>query len=117
MFELTDVSQKKPPLHPICKCRADIVPSVLAGTITNKGISGADWYLKHFNKLPGNYITKEEAEMLGWKNKEGNLAQVAPGKLIGGNVYENRSKMLPLKEGRKWYEADINYEKGYRNDA
>ncbi len=30
-------------------------------------------------------------------------------------LYENRNKHLPEKLGRKWYEADINYQTGRRN--
>lgn len=30
--------------------------------------------------------------------------------------YKNRNGKLPSKNGRVWYEADINYTGGYRND-
>jgi hypothetical protein len=68
-------------------------------------------------KLPSNYITKAEAENLGWIPKKGNLADVAPGKAIGGDVYENRNRELPDAPGRTWYEADIGYQGGYRGKA
>ena len=45
----------------------------------------------------------------------GNLNDVLPGKTIGGDVYKNSSQKLPDAPGRVWYEADINYEGGYRN--
>lgn len=35
--------------------------------------------------------------------------------MIGGNVYQNRDNKLPDSDGRVWYEADINYNDGYRN--
>lgn len=35
--------------------------------------------------------------------------------MIGGNLYENRDYKLPIKAGRIWYEADINYISDYRN--
>ena len=35
-------------------------------------------YIHTFHKLPGNFITKREAERLGWKHK-GTLNEVAPG--------------------------------------
>ena len=35
--------------------------------------------------------------------------------MIGGDTYKNREGRLPDKAGRTWYEADINYTKGYRN--
>lgn len=40
-----------------------------------------------------------------------------PGKMIGGDIYYNRNGKLPSAEGRIWYEADINYEEGYRGKA
>jgi len=33
---------------------------------------------------------------------------------IGGDSFGNREGILPKKEGRKWFECDINYEGGYR---
>ena len=71
-------------------------------------------YIEENGTLPDNYITKSEARELGWDNQAGNLAEVAPGKSIGGDVFGNREGLLPDKEGRIWYEADINYESGYR---
>ncbi len=47
----------------------------------------------------------------------GNLSMVLPNKMIGGDVYNNREGKLPSKNGRVWYEADINYKSGYRNDS
>ena len=35
---------------------------------------------------------------------------------IGGNVYHNRGHILPKKEGRIWYECDIDYQHGSRRD-
>ena len=32
-----------------------------------------------------------------------------------GAVYKNKDGKLPQSPGRVWYEADINYTKGYRN--
>ena len=61
------------------------------------------------HKLPDNYITKSEAQALGWVASKGNLADVAPGKSIGGDIFSNREGKLPAKSGRTWREADINY--------
>ena len=44
----------------------------------------------------------------------GNLADVAPDKMIGGDIYQNRNGHLPQAPGRIWYEADINFTDGYR---
>ena len=66
-------------------------------------------YIHAFGKLPSNYITKEEAEDLGWVSSLGNLWKVAPGKSIGGSHFGNYEKLLPTKKGRKYYECDIDY--------
>ena len=71
-------------------------------------------YISEHHELPDYYITKKEARELGWKPSEGNLDKVAPGKSIGGDVFQNREGLLPKKKGRTWYEADINYSGGTR---
>ncbi|PIE92716.1 S-layer protein [Bacillus fungorum] len=73
-------------------------------------------YVKEHKKLPDNYITKEQAQALGWVSKDGNLHKVAPGKSIGGNIFQNKGNPLPSAPGRVWYEADINYSTGYRGN-
>lgn len=62
-------------------------------------------YIHTYGKLPPNYITKNEAEKLGWSG--GSVEQVAPGKCIGGSRFYNNEKKLPEKSGRKYYECDI----------
>ncbi|MFE6076296.1 ribonuclease [Paenibacillus sp. NPDC057886] len=71
-------------------------------------------YISEHHELPENYITKKEARELGWEPSKGNLENVAPGKSIGGDVFQNREGLLPKKKGRTWYEADINYSGGTR---
>lgn len=71
-------------------------------------------YLHTFGHLPDNYITKAEAEALGWESSLGNLWEVAQGKSIGGDKFGNREGLLPRAEGRQYYECDVNYEGGYR---
>ena len=102
------------PNHLYCRCTLDGMDVLPAGYATQDGLNGADYWLTHKGKLPENYLTKEEAELLGWENKKGNLADVAEGKVIGGNIYQNREGKLPQANGRIWYEADINYTSGYR---
>ncbi|MCQ2975370.1 MAG: hypothetical protein MJ211_11250 [Bacteroidales bacterium] len=72
-------------------------------------------YIHTFNKLPKNYITKKEAQKLGWDSKKGNLESVAPGKSIGGSSFGNYEGNLPKKSGRKYFECDIDYNGGHRN--
>ena len=62
-------------------------------------------YIKEFHKLPGNYITKDEARALGWQG--GPLKKYAPGKSIGGDVFTNRQHVLPDSKD-KYIECDIN---------
>ena len=71
-------------------------------------------YIHVYKTLPPNYITKGQANKLGWKTK-GSLDQVAPGKSIGGDRYGNYEKKLPDKQGRTWKECDIDYVRGNRN--
>ncbi|NLC65684.1 MAG: ribonuclease [Clostridium sp.] len=71
-------------------------------------------YIDKYEKLPNNYITKKEAKDLGWDSKKGNLWDVSNKKSIGGDYFGNRENKLPDKNGRKWYECDINYNGGYR---
>lgn len=72
-------------------------------------------YLRQFGELPENYITKKEAQALGWVSSEGNLWQVAPGKSIGGDRFGNYEGLLPKKKGRSYYECDIDFDGSYRN--
>lgn len=72
-------------------------------------------YIHLYNHLPSNFITKNEAKDLGWDSSKGNLNKVAPGKSIGGDKFGNREGLLPKKDGRVYYECDIDYKKGSRN--
>lgn len=73
-------------------------------------------YLMEFECLPENYLTKNEAYDLGWDPDEGNLWDVADGMSIGGDRFGNREGLLPKEKGRQYYECDIDYEGGYRNE-
>lgn len=72
-------------------------------------------FVKKNGKLPACYITKKEAGKRGWNASKGNLCDVLPGRAIGGDVFTNRERSLPVKSGRIWYEADLNYNCGHRN--
>ena len=62
-------------------------------------------YIKEFHKLPSNYITKKEANALGWHG--GPLKKYAPGKSIGGDTFTNMQHILPDSDS-KYIECDIN---------
>ena len=63
-------------------------------------------YIHTYGHLPSNFITKKEAEALGWSG--GSLEPYAPGKSIGGGYFGNYEGLLPSAKGRKWTECDIN---------
>ncbi|MBQ7848940.1 MAG: ribonuclease [Clostridia bacterium] len=73
----------------------------------------ADYIFEH-GELPDNFITKKEAEALGWDSSRNYVSDVAPGKSIGGDRFGNYEGLLPDKNGRKWTEADANYVSGPR---
>lgn len=62
-------------------------------------------YIHVYGKLPSNYITKKEAQKLGWSG--GSLEKYAAGKCIGGDHYGNYEGLLPEKKGRSYTECDI----------
>ena len=62
-------------------------------------------YIVTYGKLPKNYITKAEAEALGWEG--GSVEKYAKGKCIGGSRFGNHEGILPKKSGRQYYECDI----------
>lgn len=62
-------------------------------------------YIHLYGRLPGNFITKKQAEKLGWSG--GSLEPYAPGKCIGGSRFGNYEGLLPDAEGRTWTECDI----------
>lgn len=71
-------------------------------------------YLASYGRLPGNYLTKNQAMAKGWVNSAGNLGRVAPGQSIGGDRFGNYEGQLPDKRNRTWKECDIDYTGGYR---
>lgn len=73
------------------------------GTYTGKEDVAA--YIHTYGHLPNNFITKKEAEKLGWSG--GSLEPYAPGKCIGGSRFGNYEGILPEKDGRKYTECDI----------
>lgn len=62
-------------------------------------------YLWVYGRLPDNFITKKEAESLGWSG--GGLDDYAYGCCIGGNRFGNYEGLLPEADGRTYTECDI----------
>jgi guanyl-specific ribonuclease Sa len=73
------------------------------GTYTTK--EDVALYIYTYGHLPNNFITKKEAEKLGWSG--GSLEPYAPGKCIGGSRFGNYEGILPEKDGRTYTECDI----------
>ena len=71
-------------------------------------------YIHTYGELPSNYISKSEAMDLGWDSSSGNLWEVTDNKCIGGDIFKNREGLLPMVDGRVYYECDVNYKGGYR---
>ena len=72
-------------------------------------------FIHQYNRLPDNYVTKKEARKMGWVASKGNLRKVCESCSIGGDRFANREGLLPEKEGRVYYECDIDYDGGNRN--
>ncbi len=63
-------------------------------------------YIHLYNRLPGNYVTKKEAQAQGWPG--GNVERyTGEGTAIGGDRFGNREGLLPKAKGRSYTECDI----------
>ena len=80
---------------------ANVLPE--DGTYTSK--EEVAEYIHLYGRLPDNFITKKEAQELGWEG--GSLEPYAPGKCIGGNRFGNYEGLLPVADGRVYTECDI----------
>ena len=115
VYSANEILFDGPPVHERCRCVIETLMAVAAGYATRNGFEGADYWLQKYGILPDKYIGKKEAKELGWVSVLGNLDEVAPDKMISGDIYRNRNGHLPQADGRIWYEADINYTGGYRS--
>lgn len=114
VYDIDELPNPCPPVHERCKCKLVTLRAIEAGNATANGINGADYYLKYNGELPDYYINDEELSELGWRPGK-RISSFAPGKMYTKGVYDNSDKHLPDREGRIWYEADINYTPGKRN--
>lgn len=63
-------------------------------------------YIHLYGHLPGNYVTKRQAQDKGWTG--GSVEQYAgAGTAIGGSRFGNYEGLLPAKDGRVYTECDI----------
>ena len=114
IYGVNEIVNPSPPVHPNCRCSIERLKSILAGTATDKEKNGADWYLKTYGVLPKTIIShmNKLLERAGIQKRD--LFSACPGKMIFGGIYQNRNGHLPIAPNRIWYEADINYDFGYR---
>lgn len=63
-------------------------------------------YLDAYGNLPDNYITKKEAQELGWQG--GSVEKYLEGAAIGGDRFGNYEGQLPKEQGRRYTECDLN---------
>ena len=101
--------------HQNCRCVYVPMRTKEVGTVTDNGMEGADAYLLYEGRLPYYYVDKAAALQAGWQTVHKKLSQALPGKMIGGDIFENSAEKLPSAPGRVWHEADINYVTGKRN--
>lgn len=81
----------------------------------NKSVDEDGWYTSKeevalyihlYGELPGNYVTKQDAEKAGWSG--GNVERyTGDGTAIGGSRFSNREGLLPKEQGRTYTECDI----------
>ena len=87
----------------------ETAPLQTEGTIDKDGVyttkEDVSLYLYTYGELPSNFITKKEAQKLGWTG--GSLEPYAPGCCIGGSYFGNYEGNLPEKNGREYHECDI----------
>jgi len=69
--------------------------------------------LRADRRLPPRYVTKNEAERMGWRPGS-DLCRVARGRAIGGDRFGNYEGRLPARPGRNWREADLDFDCGRR---
>lgn len=63
-------------------------------------------YIHLYGHLPGNFVTKREAQDKGWSG--GSVERyTGEGTAIGGSRFGNYEGLLPEKEGRTYTECDI----------
>ena len=63
IYQINEIVDIEPPLHPKCRCEIIPMKAVKAGYGTKDG----DYWIKYFADLPEYYITQEELVALGWK--------------------------------------------------
>lgn len=118
-LRLFEDNEGKPPVgfdnHFFCDCYYEGVETLYNDDLVEWGLATVVRSLRTTGELPSYYISKEQAIQLGWDNSKNTVAGKVPGKMLGGDRYQNFKEILPVKSGRIWYECDVNYQFGRRN--
>ncbi|MDL2247414.1 phage head morphogenesis protein [Bacteroides sp. OttesenSCG-928-J23] len=69
IYAIDEFPETEPPLHPNCRCKIEIMESVIAGEGSKDGEKGADWWIKNHGHLPDYYITMDGIK--DWDGKRG----------------------------------------------
>ena len=114
---LTDPPQTAAPETPAAQTAPTAAPEAPEEALPEESgsyleVDDVAYYLHTYGHLPDNYMTKSEASDAGWVSYRGNLWEVSYGSSIGGDRFWNGDGQLP--KGEKYYEADVNYDGGYR---
>ena len=86
-------------------------PQVLAAFARQEGLRDVPAFvatvrsLRESGHLPDAYVTKQAAAAHGWHG--GRLCEAWPGHVIGGDLFDNSRRQLPVNPGRVWREADL----------
>ncbi len=91
----------------LASCAAVSMPNPARSYTTKQEVAD---FLHVYGQLPRNFITKAEAQALGWPG--GDLSKYAPGKSIGGDRFGNYEGILP--PGKDYWECDIDCRGGRR---
>lgn len=100
---LGDPEETAPEGPPSDAAQAEEAPLPEDGVYTTK--EDVALYIHTYGHLPDNFITKREAQDLGWPG--GDLEPYAPGMCIGGSRFGNYEGLLPETDGRIYTECDI----------
>lgn len=98
-----DVAQSEPLGTPESVAPAEDVMLDENGSYTSK--EDVALYIHQYGHLPSNFITKSEAQALGWSG--GSLEPYAPGMSIGGDRFGNYEGLLPEGNDIIYIECDI----------
>lgn len=97
--------ETEPPVDPTEEPEAGLPANVPAYGTYLYDVESVTLYLEAYGELPPNYITKSEAQDLGWSG--GSVENYMEGAAIGGDRFGNREGILPDTPGVTYTECDI----------